>query len=664
MQHFGQLFIVVLAFALAACGPNETSETSQETALAVESPEGKSFAVIREMCEGRNGLDIAEGRQWSSVAHARAAATIQCDAYDIVAHIRSATLPDQEARRLSDRALEAARLALEVVSTQPVDSSRLPLSQPHQQMFEFAAEAERASGSPSLGVWPTNPWKPLHPLARAPANTSDVLETALMRGEHRVLAFNVRNFSAQAQTLRIYFSLPAIPSDALQISRVNWTGNDRSSWAAAEIEPLGDASAVREMMLLPGITQQVWIEVSPPRSMGAGEFVGRIELTTGNDVEIDLPILVTIFKTQFPTRPSMHFGGWDYADVGTDPRYAVTHTNRPDIIQHLQARFVDTPWGHRQVLHWNNLDAHPTTWHPLDTRALEQWISEWPSARRFRVFLGVHEDIAGIDVSDDRFAQAVATWAQAWAAEIRRLNKSPDQFDLLLQDEPDTPEEARITEAWARAIRQSGAGLRIWVDPIWQDPRMTPQSLIDAVDTVAINLSVAEKAGGAYWDWARELSRQGKTIEIYACEGPARRLDPYGYYRLTAWRASFIGAAAVSFWSFSDSGGSGSENEFAAGGVNYVPFFISNGYVKPGKHMEAAVEGIEDAEYLEMLRVVAKTHTSPATRLRANELLEQASNIISKSPPSSNSWWRSQLVSYEIERHRIEIGQFLDSQVP
>ncbi len=148
--------------------------------------------------------------------------------------------------------------------------------------------------------------------------------------------------------------------------------------------------------------------------------------------------------------------------------------------------------------------------------------------------------------------------------------------------------------------------------------------------------------------------------------GPARRLDPYAYYRLVAWRAFFTGATAVSFWSFSSIARTRSDNEFAAGfdptrPYNYSPLFINGDQIRPGKHMEAAAIGIQDVEYLTMLRDVTRTHADAGVRARATQLLQDAEGFINAALPLSLSQWRQQAENSEADRQRAEIGRFLDA---
>lgn len=614
-------------------------------------------------CEGRG--DASTGLMAGTAGSPpkqRAYAAVSCDSQEIGSRISALRLAEADAKALQDGLHDLTTRALDEVTAGDIKSSRLPLSAAHEQMFATAAAAERAAGLTPLRAWAANPWAPLDPLESSVETSTGTLSASVMRGERRALALNLRSVSADARRVRIEVAIPGVDSGDLQIFRVNWTGNDKSNWAAAELEPLGDARNERETTLLAGVTQQLWIQAKPGAESQPGRFAGSVTLTAddGAATEIHIPLELEVFRVQFPQRPALHFGGWDYID-GLDYGYAVTQTNTADLLQHLQARYVDTPWAHQDVMHWHNIAADGTFVGTPDVTALERWISQWPDARRFRVYLNVRDEIAGIPANDDRFAPAVRAWAAAWAQAIRQLGRSEADFDLLLVDEPNTPEQARTTAAWARPIRESGASFKIWTDPFWSRPSQVPQDLIDAADTIALNLSLAEAAGSAYWQWARQMAARGKTIELYACDGPVRRLDPYAYYRLTAWRAFFADASAVSFWAFSDTGGSASDNEFAADDYSYSPLFIGTSIVRSGKHMEAAVQGVQDAQYLRMLAEVEAAHPSESVRAQARELLKQADEFLRKAPRSSNSQWRMQGDTSQIDRQTRRIGEFLDS---
>src|SRR5690606_1374533 len=138
-----------------------------------------------------------------------------------------ADIPPATARELQEQLVHVASLALKELADQPIEEARLPLSEAHAQLFELAAKAERNGTEGTIHAWPTNPWKPLYPLEREETPVV-ALSSALMRGERRSLALNIRSTSPAPQIVQLELSLPGFSSDALRIYRVNWTGNDMS----------------------------------------------------------------------------------------------------------------------------------------------------------------------------------------------------------------------------------------------------------------------------------------------------------------------------------------------------------------------------------------------------------------------------------------------------
>lgn len=620
------------------------------------------------VCQGRTHERIVDTNPgaWSSLAQRRAAAAIECDTVDIGARIAALQLSSAKSVALQEQLRYRAREAIRLLGLGEPDTSRLPLSFAHQEMYAVAAEAERTQGFDLLSVAPATAWEPLYPLQRLQNAEMSELSVALMRGERRAIALNLRSVAADSQDVDLALNVSGLPASAFDVYLVNWTGTDESNWAAAELQLLGDASRVHSIRVLPGVTQQIWIYVEPDRSVDPTVHRGEIEIVGSASAAIRLPLAITVFTSTFPPRPTLHVGGWDYTD---DPRpgYVVSEANRAQIIEHLSARFVDLPWAHSGgVMHWRFLDSDGMVSGSVDRSLMERWLTAWPTARRFRVYVNATDNIAGIGMRDPRFSSAVANWLQTWAAEIRSLNRAPEEFDLLLVDEPRNAAHVETTTIWADAVRRSGTPFRIWVDPWYSNPAEIPATLVEAVDTIAVNIPMAQAAGDAYWHWASDVATQGKIVEVYGTSGPARRLDPYAGYLLPAWRAALMGATAISFWSFADTGGVGigdsfSDDEFASPGYNYSPVFINRSEVRAGKHMEAIVHGVQDAEYIFQLKHVAASHPDGNVRARAEELLAQVTQLVADTSVNSSSTWRSQRESISADRLRTSIGSFLDS---
>lgn len=177
----------------------------------------------------------------------------------------------------------------------------------------------------------------------------------------------------------------------------------------------------------------------------------------------------------------------------------------------------------------------------------------------------------------------------------------PEQFAVLLVDEPYEPQHDAAIAAWAKPLREANTGIRLWIDPTHRTMAVIEAQSIAVCDAVCPNRQIFHQAEQPYRDFFASLPGKGKQLEFYSCSGPVRVLDPYSYHRLQPWDCWRYGAKASYFWAFGDSGGGSAWNEYAAKGTCYTPLYLDATSVTTGKHMEAIREGIEDYEYLAML---------------------------------------------------------------
>ena len=589
---------------------------------------------------------------WNAHAAVKGGDAIHADLARLRARIAALSLSADQRQRFDAAAVRAAGSAIESARSARPARSSLPLVSGHGALFAVLGAAEQASGAPPLQAWPANPWSPLQPEDVPHGATPAHLDILAMRGEQRSGAFNVHNGTGEDATVTLAAAVDGVSADQLSLSPVAWTGMEPATWLAAKILP-----ATTAMTIPAGTTQQVWVKLTAGET-APGLHSGAIRIQARGQSAVTVPVAVRIFSTRPPTPQTLVVGGWDYLqDPGTN---GVTSANVDLIAPFLRAQGVNTPWATRVALELGKYDESGHLSAPPSTAALGHWLARWPTAMRYRVFIGAGNDLGGIAATDPRFAVAVKEWATFWAAAIKRLGKTPQDFDLHIVDEPRNAAQAQTEIAWVRAIKAAGAGFHVWVNPNWPDPASTPRELIDLVDVVCINLAIADTAGENYWRWARGLAESGKTLEVYGTDGPARQLDPYAYYRAAFWRASAIGASGVSFWSFSDNGGGESSNGFATRSIDYVPYFLDRGSLAPGKQMEAISEGLRDFDYLRLLSLVARKSPKPDVRDAAKQLLEQARTAVLASAGTFNGPWTATRDRSVADAWRLRIGTFLD----
>lgn len=498
----------------------------------------------------------------------------------------------------------------------------MPLNPLHERIFKTQAKLWRALGLPALSVWQSGLWDLLRPMHVPCVQSAPSVQVHMMRNEFRAGAFNISNASEEAVELRLNIEgLPGgVNPSYISVHQVAWTGGSGGGCIPAALPEAERADGSFVIKALPGLTRQVWLTFHPT-DLKEGVYQGKIMLSS-SAAKLEAPLTLHVYPFVFPDQPTLHLGGWDYTD--SDASYDITPENRDEVIGYLREHFVDTPWGRSSVLPFEKCGANDLC--QFDTTSFDLWMERWPNARQYCVFMSVGTELGSSKMGTPEFETKVKRWIAFWAKHIESRGLKPQQFALLLVDEPRTLEQDEIVFQWAKAIHAAGTGIKIWEDPLHEDPSRVNQEMFALCDVLSPERWMLISGPHKYGEYFLQRSKQNRELALYSCRALSHELDPYTYYRLQSWSCWEYGARSSYFWSFADAGGGSSWNQYGISKVsNYVPFFIDSSTVTTGKHMEAIREGIEDYEYLVILRdsiAKAEKHNCPEDILReARELL-------------------------------------------
>jgi len=580
-------------------------------------------------------------------------------------------LPDALRRRLKT---EAAALDNAIRELPKVDAKTfhgvLPFNSVHERVYALLGEARAERGETPVVAWRANPWDYLAPTDLPDSRPAPVVEVAAMKGETRAAALNLTNCTGQPLRAQLSFEgLPGAPApDYVKLAEVAWTDTPESILVAAALPEVAPRDGHREILLPAGMTRQVWFWVTP-ENVTPGLHRGQLVINGVPPEALRVPVTLRVFDIDFPSRPRLHVGGWDYTNCAGF--YGVTPRNRAALIAHLQSRYVDSPWATRDCLSYGEFDAAGRLSKEPSTRNFDAWVRNWPDARRYHVFCRVGDAIAGTKIGDPLFAPKVGAWIRFWVEHMKSLGISTDRLFLLLVDESQTVKADETIIAWSRAIKAAAPRVSIWDDGTREMERNTA-GLLAAVDYMCPHRpSLMADPDDRRIAFYREQVEAGKGLYLYSCRGPTRILDPYAYYRLQAWSAFQMGGEGSFFWAFGATGGGHSWNVYVPKNAAYTPLFLGPDSATAGKHMEAIRESVGDFEYLTMLReaVADLEKRQPRHELLApaRALLTGAADRVLTAPGATISKDQASPLRWQVPRDRdpadavrAEIGELLE----
>jgi hypothetical protein len=591
------------------------------------------------------------------------------DCETVGAALAASTMPAERRAALKDELtrLRAESAALQVEPRADF-STAFPINAIHRRIFAVQGQLWRSAGRDALVVWQNDRWDMLSP-TEPPRDGGAKLEVALMTNEHRSAAFNLsytgpEALAPEAAPLTLALRFEGIPGTSMpsyiQVNEVVFT-DTRSGTPVAAALPLAEKAGDEwRITVFPGLTRQVWFTFNV-RDVPPGRYAGSVILGAPPR---RIPLTLTVYPFTFPAQPTLHLGGWDYTD--RDRCYEVGPENRAAFIAHLRERFVDTPWAQSAVLPYGTYDAAGAMTAPPSTEEFEKWRARWPNARNYFVFAAVGDTFATFALDTPPFRAAVGAWITFWVERLKGWGIAPGQLGLLLVDEPREPAHDRTVVAYAQAIRAAEPDVVLFEDPIWEDPTKGDPRMFALSHILCPNLPMWLDHKTLFTDFYTRQREAGRHLWLYSCSGPGKLLDPFAYYRMQEWFCWIHGAEGAGFWAFGDGNGAFPWNEYATGVGAYTPLFLSATAVTPGKHMEAIREGVEDYEYLRMLRdridELARKGVPAATLAPARKLLaEGPARVTACMTSSAAGYWIAPNDRTVADKVRVEILEALAS---
>ena len=508
-----------------------------------------------------------------------------------------------------------------------------PLSDEHATFFAINAKYLRACGFGKPMIWRNCRWDNLNPMAVPPTkNKPEPLDVEMMRGEVRSESFNILNPTDTPLTFKI--EAKGLPDgSALEFREVIGMLTYQMKYSACALKPAdGDSFSVE---VPSGMSKQIWVTFKRP-TLKAGLYKATVK-AVADKVALNVPLRLRIHDFDFPKEPRLHVGGCDYLDG--DCNYYRGKDCVDATIAMMHSFYNDSPWCRNIVLPKGakfDADGHLLNADSLDHTEWEKWIARWGNMRFYFVYNSVGFNFHGEPMGTPRFNRMVGEYYGAWAKYLREHGIPTSKVVFLLVDEPYTKDRDDRVIAWAKAIRASKTGFVLFENPIWSKPEDGNPEMFDSSDILSPNTIFMTNAEDdvAYKQFFLDYRDKGKKLWLNSCSGPARLLDPVTYHRGQEWRAFEMGAEGSSYWAFGCGGGIGdSWHPFKQLSVEYSPFMVSpDKGPMDAKHSEGLREGVQDYEYLCMLRDrIAELKKTVKSNARTQKLAE-AERLLVEAP--------------------------------
>ena len=526
----------------------------------------------------------------------------------------------------------------------------LPLNDSHTRVFSALSKLWQAQGKTGLIAWNTSsPWDPFDITQSPQTGSNPEINVRMLQNEYRAAVFNLSN--ASDNDLSVGLNIQGLSGGTnpsyITVHEVAWT-DTRSGLPITSALPVAASNANGFTISIPaGMTRQVWMTFHPTIT-NPGTYSGTIVVNGGVAGTVNIPVTLELSCLGFPAQPTLSLGGWDYTN--SDSYCEMTLQNRDAFITHLREHFVDTTWGTAAAM------PNPATFANFDA-----WASRWPGVRNYKIYLAVGATFNGYTKGTPEFNAAVATWINAYAAHWQGMGLNLNQFALHFLDEPSTEAHADTVVRWANAIHAVQPNLKIWNDPIFSDPSVSyVQSMFQSVDILCPDRPAFIAATEDFRNVYRQQVTAGKKLNFYSCWGSSSRLDPYSYYRLQAWTCMKENAIGMHYWAFGDAAGCWNEYILLRGHT-FSPFFLNATTITAGKPMEAIREGIEDYEYLVMLK---NRITELGGNAEAQALLDGAASTVLNATGASLLNWVNTKDRSIADQKRIDVLNMLEALGP
>lgn len=456
-------------------------------------------------------------------------------------------------------------------------------------------------------VWSEDKWDLLSQL-QLPNDTMKIcLQEDIMLNEWGNVAFNITNTTASQQTFTISLEEFKDGDNTFPLDRINLREVVFVESITYQMQPDAlplirkNQNGLHQLIIPPGATAQVWLQINGKAFQRAGSYDGIINLSNGKQAE-KVYLTVKFWPLFFPEQVTLHGYNWAYL-------YSPILVGKErEAVEDLLAHYINTIIIPYQYLPWPTVDNEGNII-SMDFSKFDRQLEYHCGASMFLFFFGFNnpanqQKLTSLEFLSSQWEKVFGQWINAIVSHLEARGIGKNQFAFYPVDEPAFAPNERH-EIWvsiARKIKAIDRELLVYANPVGDYHTEGLSEIAEFADIICPQLKSFTP------EVSQELQSTGRTIWTYQCDGPGKNLSPIGYYRLQPWGAWLNNATGSGFWAYGSLGSSmggifdqSAWDDFDGAGADYAVVYEDQVELVPSKRWEAWREGFEDYEYLVMI---------------------------------------------------------------
>ena len=477
----------------------------------------------------------------------------------------------------------------------------IPYNDIHKNAFKVYSRV-LASTSKTLKVWHSMRYTGLGLFAKPGADISS-LKIKMMHNEYRSAAFNITNCTEDGTPVNISISnLPA--GCLLKVYQLEFVDTKMKVPAASALVEL--TGKLYKANVPSGMTKQIWLTVNSG-NMVPGDYNVSVKVNRGSFTK-NITLSISVVNRSFPNKPEYNSIMWDYT---VNRSYGITSKNQAaaakDLIQHyVSAPVVIASSAPRPQPRDYNADGSMKP--GFNYSKFSKVINMFPNARYYAVFFNYFSknNFAGFTFGSPSWARAIGTWAKGFAAYMTSIGKKPGQLMLYWTDEPGSESVLQTAALYTKAVEDYAPEVttfctinaRAGVSSSWGAKVIQYTDILCPARYGKHYKSLSESQKNIF----RNLPSKGKQFWMYACN--YKYTNTPEQYLVKYWYDFKQNCNGTGWWAYADMGMNPSNwNMYPTyKRDNYSPLYIDKNSITTSREWEACREGIENNEYLIMLR--------------------------------------------------------------